>query len=57
MTYIDGYVRPVPEANKQACRDMAAKVAPLFRDHGPLRIVETWAPTCRPAPTPISSRR
>lgn len=42
MTYIDGYVCPVPEANKAAYRAMAAKVAPLFRDHGALRLVETW---------------
>jgi len=42
MAYIDGYVLPVPAANKQAYRDMAERVAPLFRDHGALRIVETW---------------
>jgi uncharacterized protein YbaA (DUF1428 family) len=42
MTYVDGYLVPVPAANKEAYREVAAKVAPLFLEHGALRVVETW---------------
>ena len=40
--YTDGYVVPVPGANKQAYRDMAAKAAQVFREHGATRVVEAW---------------
>ncbi|HNR75598.1 MAG TPA: DUF1428 domain-containing protein [Parvularculaceae bacterium] len=42
MPYIDGYVIAVPTANKEAYRAMAEKVAPIFKKHGALRIVEGW---------------
>jgi len=42
MSYIDGFVIPVPAGNKQAYRDMAAKAAPIFKEHGATRIVECW---------------
>jgi uncharacterized protein YbaA (DUF1428 family) len=42
MTYIDGFVIPVPTDKKQAYRDLAAQVAPLFQEFGALRIVECW---------------
>jgi len=42
MNYVDGYIIPVPEANKEAFRDLAATAAPIFRDHGALRVVECW---------------
>ena len=42
MTYIDGFVVPVPVGNKQAYRDMAAKVAAIFMEHGATRLVECW---------------
>jgi uncharacterized protein YbaA (DUF1428 family) len=42
MSYIDGFVVPVPAGNKQAYREMAARVAPLFREYGATRIVECW---------------
>jgi uncharacterized protein YbaA (DUF1428 family) len=42
MAYIDGYVIPVPAANKEAYRAMAARVAPVFLELGALRLVETW---------------
>ena len=35
MSYIDGFVIPVPADKKQAYLDMAAKAAPIFRE--PLR--------------------
>jgi uncharacterized protein YbaA (DUF1428 family) len=42
MSYIDGFVIPVPVANKEAYRAIAAKVAPIFKEHGATRIVECW---------------
>ena len=40
--YSDGYLVPVPNANKEAYRDMARKAATVFKDHGALRVVEAW---------------
>jgi uncharacterized protein YbaA (DUF1428 family) len=42
MTYVDGYVIPIPLANKEKYRVLAEKVAPYFRKHGALRVVECW---------------
>ena len=42
MSYIDGFVIAVPTANKEAYRVLAEKAAPIFFDHGALRLVETW---------------
>ncbi|MFN4097092.1 MAG: DUF1428 domain-containing protein [Sphingomonas sp.] len=40
--YIDGYVLPVPAANKEAYREMAQKMTDLFEEFGALRVVEAW---------------
>jgi uncharacterized protein YbaA (DUF1428 family) len=42
MSYIDGFVIPVPADKKEAYREMAAKAAPVFKEHGATRIVECW---------------
>ena len=42
MSYIDGFVVPVPAGNKEAYRELAAKAAPIFREYGALRLVECW---------------
>jgi uncharacterized protein YbaA (DUF1428 family) len=42
MTYIDGFIIPVPEANKEAYRAMAENAAPIFRKHGATEVGETW---------------
>jgi uncharacterized protein YbaA (DUF1428 family) len=42
MPYIQGFVIPVPTARKEAFREMAAKVAPIFLEFGATRIVECW---------------
>lgn len=40
--YADGFVVAVPEANRDAYRDMAAKAAAIFREYGATRVVEAW---------------
>jgi len=42
MPYVDGYVIAVPTANKDKYRALAEKVAPAFKKHGALRVVECW---------------
>lgn len=42
MHYIDGFVVPVPESNKEAYRALAAQAAPVFLEHGAIRVVEAW---------------
>lgn len=42
MSYIDGFVLPVPEGNKQAYLDLASMAAPIFMEHGATRVVECW---------------
>ncbi|MEO6093811.1 MAG: DUF1428 domain-containing protein [Novosphingobium sp.] len=41
-SYIQGFVVPVPEANKEAYRKMAEEVWDSFATHGALRVVEAW---------------
>jgi uncharacterized protein YbaA (DUF1428 family) len=38
--YVDGFVVPVPEANRDAYRALASKMAKVFRQHGAARVVE-----------------
>jgi len=40
--YVDGYLAPVPAANKDAYREMAAKMAVIFKEFGAVRVVEAW---------------
>ncbi|HEX6859564.1 MAG TPA: DUF1428 domain-containing protein [Caulobacteraceae bacterium] len=40
--YIEGFVVPVPAANKEAYRKFAADTWPLFKEFGALRLVEAW---------------
>jgi uncharacterized protein YbaA (DUF1428 family) len=42
MSYIDGFVIAVPAANKDAYTRHAAEAAPLFKDFGATRVVESW---------------
>ena len=42
MTYVDGFVAAVPQANKAAYLDHAREALPLFKDHGAARMVENW---------------
>ena len=42
MTYFEGFIVPVPEANKEAYRKSAADAAPMFREFGATRHFEAW---------------
>jgi uncharacterized protein YbaA (DUF1428 family) len=42
MSYIDGFVVPVPPGKKEAYRELAAEAAKIFIEHGALRLVECW---------------
>jgi uncharacterized protein YbaA (DUF1428 family) len=43
MTYFEGFIAPVPEANKDAYRKHANQFAPIAADIGVHRSVEGWA--------------
>ena len=42
MSYIDGFVIPVPTGKKEAFLEMATRMAAIFKEHGATRIVECW---------------
>jgi uncharacterized protein YbaA (DUF1428 family) len=42
MAYVEGFVAAVPAANKEVYRKHAAEAAPLFKEFGVSRMVETW---------------
>lgn len=42
MTYIDGFVLAVPNANKDAYRKLSEEAWTVFKKHGALRHVECW---------------
>jgi uncharacterized protein YbaA (DUF1428 family) len=42
MTYFEGFIVPVPEANKEAYRKHASEFAPLVQEIGVRRMVESW---------------
>ncbi len=42
MPYVDGFIVPVPEGNKDAYIAMASKAAPIFVEYGATHVMETW---------------
>ena len=42
MSYFEGFIVPVPEANKDAYRKSAADAAPMFLEFGVDRHFEAW---------------
>jgi uncharacterized protein YbaA (DUF1428 family) len=42
MNYVDGFVTPVPTANKDAYCKHAQDVAQVFKDFGAIGVVECW---------------
>ena len=43
MTYFEGFIVPVPEANKDAYRKHASEFGPIVQEFGARRMVEAWA--------------
>ena len=42
MTYVDGFVVPVPTASREAYRKVAEMAAGVFKECGALSVVECW---------------
>jgi uncharacterized protein YbaA (DUF1428 family) len=42
MSYVDGFVIPVPTGAKDAFFEMARRTAPMFLEHGASQVVECW---------------
>ena len=42
MSYIDGFLTPVPAGKKVAYRAIAIKAAALFKEFGATRVMECW---------------
>ena len=42
MSYIDGFVIPVPTGKKAAYREGCATAAQVFKEYGATRVVECW---------------
>jgi uncharacterized protein YbaA (DUF1428 family) len=40
--YVDGFILPVPESNREAYREMAQKASAIFLEFGAVRVVEAW---------------
>jgi uncharacterized protein YbaA (DUF1428 family) len=48
MSYVDGYVVPVPKKKLQAYRRMAQKAGKVWREHGALEVIECVADDVKP---------
>ena len=42
MSYVDGFLIPVPASKKQEFMAQASKMAPIFKEFGAKRVVECW---------------
>src|SRR3954464_7265782 len=42
MTYVQGFIIPVKEGDKQRYLNMAKKAAPVFAEYGAITTVECW---------------
>lgn len=42
MTYVDGFVLAVPNANREKYIQHSKQSGEVFKDHGALKLIETW---------------
>lgn len=42
MSYVQGFVCAVPNANREAYRQLASRAAEVFRENGAEHVVEAW---------------
>jgi uncharacterized protein YbaA (DUF1428 family) len=42
MSYVDGFLVPVPVDKKDAYRKLATQAASVFKEHGATHVVECW---------------
>jgi uncharacterized protein YbaA (DUF1428 family) len=42
MSYVDGFIVPVPEQSKEAYRSLAQKMSGKFTEAGALQVIEAW---------------
>ncbi len=42
MSYVDGYLVPVPASKKPEYSALATEAAAVFKKHGAIRVVECW---------------
>ncbi len=47
MSYVSGFLLPVPTARKDDYRTMASAAAEMFRDYGATEIMEAWGEDVR----------
>jgi uncharacterized protein YbaA (DUF1428 family) len=60
MTYVDGFVAPVPTANREKFKRRAEEAADVFKENGALKVVECWGddvPEGRVTSFPMAVRR
>ncbi len=43
MSFVDGYVAPVPTANKETFKAHSTEMAGVFKEHGAMVVVDNWA--------------
>ena len=43
MTYVDLFLAPVPEGNKEKYLEFAQKMDPIFKEYGALSVTDCWA--------------
>ena len=48
MSYVDGFLLPIPKKNREAYRRMARKAGKVWREHGALDYVECMADDVKP---------
>jgi uncharacterized protein YbaA (DUF1428 family) len=42
MSYVDGFLTPVPDARREEYRQHAADFAPIFKEYGATQVMECW---------------